>query len=243
MTLVRSIVDPLRRPLVPAIGDSSGVYDPATETGVVLDLWAESGVTLVSGDASAWVDRKGGVTFSQATAGLRPTYEAAGLNGRPCLTNTVAKAGLGVASLAIAGNVRTVYTWGDFTDATTATQCIFDSETGRAICMQTGVGTTLTSYYDGAARDFGAATTGRQCLSWVINETTVQGFRGGTSLGSLACSARTVSGAAGVLANFAASASGVAAKFGRLLVANVAHDAATQARIRAWGVSYYGVGA
>jgi hypothetical protein len=224
-------------------GASGGRYDPANEAGIVLDLWAESGVTLVSGRVSSWVDRKGGVSFSQGTSILRPLYEAAALNGRPSITSSVGEGGLGVASLAIAGTTRTVYAFGDFLDATTPTQCVCDSQTGRAICMQTGVGTTLTSYYDGAARDFGAAQTGKQCLTWIINGGTVQAKRGATSLGSVACSPISVSGKFAALANFDAAASSVIAKFGRLLIANVAHDEATQARIRAWGVAAYAVSA
>jgi hypothetical protein len=218
-------------------------YDPATETGVVVDLWADSGVTVTSGRVSAWVDRKGGVSFTQGTAILRPVHEAAGMGGRSTVTSSIGEGGLGVASLAIAGTTRTVYAFGDYLDATTVTQCVCDSQTGRAICMQTGVGTALASYYDGAARDFGAAQTGKQCLSWMINGATVQMKRGSTSLGTLACSAISVSAKFGVLANFDAAASSVIAKMGRVIIANVVHDEATQARIRAWGVAYYGVGA
>lgn len=47
-------------------------------------LDANIGVTIVGGKVSAWADQSGnGNSFSQAVAGSRPTFNAAGINGHP----------------------------------------------------------------------------------------------------------------------------------------------------------------
>lgn len=240
--IARSVVSPIGSAALPWEGGGGAAYDPGSELNLIVDLFAESGVTLSSGDATAWVDKKGGVSFTPGGTG--PTYSTTGFGGKPCLVGTVAKLGMTTAALSISGGVYTVVAWGSFTDVTTVTQTVWDSETGRSMCSHTLVGVATTGYYDGTANRIAAvAQTGSQCLQWYINGTSVEMKRGATSLGSSACSARVIGARAGVLGNFSASGSGVAVSLGRVLVFNAILSAEAQARIRAWGVSYYGVGA
>lgn len=64
-------------------------FTPPSISGCKLWLRADRGITLVSGNVSAWADQSGnGNNVSQATAGLRPPYVASdsNFNGRPSLT-------------------------------------------------------------------------------------------------------------------------------------------------------------
>jgi hypothetical protein len=53
----------------------------------LLAWWdASQGVTLSGSEVTAWEDRKGGSSVSQATSASRPLFSATGFNGAPCLT-------------------------------------------------------------------------------------------------------------------------------------------------------------
>lgn len=239
----------LRRPIVPALRrhladpwDRSGAYDPLQEAGAswALDLWADRGVT--GSQVTSWVDGVGGVAYTRAASAAVTLSTAASLGGRPVVVGNGA-GGLTTATQTIAGGIYTCYLWCDVVDATTVSQFLFDSQTGRKALCQTGFGTDQVGMFDAAGgQDIAAAATGAQCLTWLINTTSLEVKRGSTSLGT--DSSITNSGfgaAAGFLGNFDASAAFASVKVGRFMIASALHSAEAQTRIRAWGVGYYGV--
>lgn len=69
-------------------GGASTPATPLSIFGAALVVWvrADLGITTVSGNVSAWADQSGnGNDFAQASAGNRPTYNTAPLNGQPTL--------------------------------------------------------------------------------------------------------------------------------------------------------------
>jgi hypothetical protein len=225
----------------PVRGAGAGVeaFLLAGESGYALDLFAEAGYTLDgSTNVSPWVEQAAAVSFEQAVAGTRPAWLASGLCGRPAVSG--AGDGLVAAALTIGGGVYSIYCWLDVVDATTLSQCLFDSQAGRLILNQTLLGEVNTGIYDGTGdRPIAAPTTGAQCLQWYVNGGSFEMKRGGTSLGSSVMTPRSYGGAAGVLGNFAASGGYATAKVGRFAIFTGVHDAATQTRIRAKGVAHY----
>lgn len=73
-------------------GASSGVlysneWTPRQLDGCTIWLRADVGVTLISGNVSAWADQSGiGYSAAQATSANRPGWNASGLNGLPYLS-------------------------------------------------------------------------------------------------------------------------------------------------------------
>lgn len=71
---------------VPILFGGQSAWTP-TQLGSSLVTWwdASQGVTESGGLVSAWADRVGGATVTQATGSLKPAYQATGMGGLPVL--------------------------------------------------------------------------------------------------------------------------------------------------------------
>src|SRR5262245_16371433 len=73
---------------VPGEVPSEGApWRPVMLSGLKLWLRADMGITLNSGNVSAWADQSGSVQdFVQGTANKQPAWSATSMNGRPGIT-------------------------------------------------------------------------------------------------------------------------------------------------------------
>lgn len=241
----------------------SGAYDPSTESGRFIDLWAAQGITVDgSTNVSAWAEQASGANFSQGTAASRPPYTAINANlGNRATVNFVSGGAaklLTTTSLTSAVTTWTAYLFGRPTAATSQRRYFLDCQTGRLILVQSwedGVGAPTAGgvgFYDDTGLDSIAAdTAGAQVLTWVLNGTagalggvaanTGQVWRGTTSLGTAAYTARAWGGTTAVGGIYTSAGTTADVQIGRLLVFAGVHDAATRLRVQEWGADYYGI--
>jgi hypothetical protein len=217
-------------------------YDPATEAGVILDLWAESGVTQAGTGVSSWVDRKGLRDFVQGTDANRPTYEAAGLGGRPSVLFVAASTDLLRTATGALVSTSKSYSLIMVVDPVTnaAGQYVFDSESGRLIWQLNTFGATNVGWFDGSQHGVAASTDVPQILRWVMtNGGTCEIFRGNTSLGSAAYTGTDLGGTTTIGAS-AVGGNPVNARVSRTILSSTL-DSARDARIMASLSTYYGI--
>ena len=252
MSVRSTLVDPIVRPVVGAAGphglpwESSGggaIYDPATEAGVILDLWAEAGVTQAGTGVSSWVDRKGSRNYAQSTDANRPTYEAAGLGGRPSILFVRAN----TDSLMLASGLTSTtknYSLIAVVDPVTtvgATNYLLDSQTGRlAFCYETNAGVFVGWLEVASFASQGAATDAVQILRWRLaaggnGET----FRGNTSLGTDSYTGTNLGGASAIGSDYVGTGNSNA-RIGRVILSETLDDA-RDARIMAYLSALYGI--
>lgn len=153
------------------IGSSSAsvVFDPLTSgiSGLIEDLWAQpSLVTLSGAKVTTWADRAGHADGSSATQGTdanRPTYDAAGINGRPAV-NFAASQQLVLAMNAVAAN-RTVFIVSKPDAATGANQVYVTTASGALYLMHQTSTSGKTGFYDGAFKE-GTSVAGAQIVTY-----------------------------------------------------------------------------
>jgi hypothetical protein len=249
MTIIGPIIPPIVTPLgggLPWEQGGGSAYDPGTEAGVVLDLWAESGVTQAGTGVSSWVDRKGLKDFVQGTDANRPTYEAAGLGGRPSVLFVDANGDkMRVASgpTSTSKSYSVIAALDPVTNGTD--DWLLDVQTGR-LTLSTGTsGTARIGFSDGSFKTFGAgadSTLPPQILRWKFtNGGSAEVFRGSSSLGTAAYTGRDLGGACGICGAYDGSAgSNPDVRIGRLILCDTLDDA-RDARILAHLSSYYGI--
>lgn len=81
---VRSVITPsVRGSISSVLGGNAAA--PNINFAVSYRFRADSGVTLSSGNASAWQDSVAGLTLTQATSASRPIYSASEIGGKPAL--------------------------------------------------------------------------------------------------------------------------------------------------------------
>lgn len=77
------------RPIAATRGEGVGAYDPVAALGTdLLEFWdveKSAQLTFNGSEVVTWASGKSGLAPTQATSTKRPTYNATGLNGRPCL--------------------------------------------------------------------------------------------------------------------------------------------------------------
>jgi hypothetical protein len=246
-----SIGGPIVGPVIAPLGShglpwdasgGAGVYDPATEAGVLMHLSAQSGITQAGTGVSSWVDRKGAKDFVQGTDANRPTYEAAGLGGRPSVLWVKANTD---ALVCASGPVSTTKTYSLIAVVdpvtNTNTEYLLDSAAGRAAwCLNVNASSNV-GYLDGAAFDaIAASTLPPQILRWTITSgNALEVFRGNTSLGTATATSNDLGGAMGLGCNFAAGAN-IDARVSEVVLSTTL-DSARDARIMAYFSSYYGI--
>jgi hypothetical protein len=244
------IIGPIARPIVAPIGggglpwDASGggaPYDPATEAGVILDLWAESGVTQAGTGVSSWVDRKGSRNYAQGTDANRPTYEAAGLGGRPSILFVRANTDSLMLATGLTSTAKS-YSLIAVVDPVTvvgAANYVLDSQTGRqAFCLETNLG-AVGWLEGGSFATQGAASDAVQIMRWRLaaggnGET----FRGNTSLGTDAYTGTDLGAASAIGSDYVGTGNSNA-RFSRVILSATLDDV-RDARIMAYLSGYYG---
>jgi len=227
-----------------AMAESAGTaipYVPDYEAGLILDLWAEAGITEAGTGVSSWVSGVGAHDFVQATDSKRPTYEATGLGGKPSVLFAIATS----ESLVCASSGPTSTTNNHVLivacNQITAggRQDLMDIQSGRLWFASGNYSVNKVGWFDSAERNTGAAATGAQILSWVLGGGTGECFRGSTSLGTATYVDRAVGGAVSIGSDYVGS-SCFGGRLGRAMLFNTI-DAARDARVRAWMSTYYGI--
>lgn len=169
-----------------------------------LEVWhdAAKGVSLSGSDVTQWADLSGNsrtltddnnaatpaqYVSSHAAFGNRPAIDFNSLNYRLEYTG-----GISIAS----GSFTFVYVVD--LDNTAGTQELLDTQSGRMACYA-AIGGNV-AFYDGSIRNFAAAATGAQILTYVANADTniIEVFRDGVSLGTTAYVARAIGDATSV---------------------------------------------
>lgn len=230
-----------------AMAESAGTaipYVPDYEAGLILDMWAESGVTEAGTGVSSWVSGVGAHNFTQATDSKRPTYEAAGLGGKPSVLWVAANLDaliLASGPTSATNNHALIVAINPVSTGTL--RALMDIVTGRLLFEMGAVSPASAnlSYYDGISRPIALATTGAQILTWVLTSG-VGGeiFRGSTSLGTSTYTNKAIGGAIGLGCFNDGSAWYIDARIGRLMLFSTL-DAARDARVRAWMSTHYGI--
>lgn len=148
-------------------GGAPSVFDPASVAGLIEDLWAQpSLVTLSGAKVTQWTDRAGHADGSNATQGTdanRPTYDAAGINGRPAI-NFAASQQLVLAMNAVSAN-RTVFIVSKPDAATGANQVYVTTASGALYLMHQTSTSGKTGFYDGAFKE-GTSVAGAQIVTY-----------------------------------------------------------------------------
>lgn len=228
-------------------GGATAAYDPSSESGYTLDLWAESGVTEAGTGVSSWVDGAGAVAFAQGTDANRPTYIAseATLGGKPCVHFDAPSLDLlTTGSLSAPSSEWTLYLFGDFltSGATDVQQWLLDTQTGR-LAWLFATTNALGGFYDGAYQRAAGLSTGAHSWVWVTDASAGAVYEDGSLVGStVPVTTRAIGGTVGVGAAYnGAAGTGSDVKIGRLLLFAGQHDADTRARVEAWGIAHYGI--
>jgi hypothetical protein len=219
-------------------------YDPGIESGLRVDLWAEAGITEAGTGVSSWVDRKGSVAFTQAADGARPTYEQAGLGGRPSVLFVQANSDLLVtASGAIVSATRSYSCIAALDPITNSADgdFLFDSETGRLIFCLNISGAQQVGFHDGGFDGIAASTLPPQILRWVATDGGNQEvFRGNTSLGTAPYTPTNLGGRASLGGNYVGTGGFADVRIGRMMIFDTL-DSARDARVLSWMSSHYGI--
>lgn len=225
-------------------------YDPSSEAGYAFDLFARpANVTVVddSGTArvSAWAELVSAGAYSQGTMASRPLWlpSEATLNNRAAVQFSAHSLD---ASIGITAADHTFYFFGTMDAASAALRVLLgfitSPSSGRLYLYQTESAGNVGYFDGGGVQAFGAAATGAQALTWVLDRGgTAEGFRGNSSIGTDTCANFLASDASRLGQNPTVGGQSAAAKVGRLIGFTGLHDGTTQGRVRAWGASYYGI--
>ena len=219
-----------------------GVYDPATEAGVILDLWAEAGVTQAGTGVSSWVDRKGSKDFAQGTDANRPTYEAAGLGGKPSVLWVKANSDALVCASGPSSTTKSYSLIAALDPVTNnASEWFLDAQTGRIIFAANSQGVTSLGWYDGAHDAIAASTLPPQIVRWKLtNGGNGEIFRGNTSLGTAAYTGVNFGGAVGLGSDYLGTGGFCDVRVGRAILCDTLDDT-RDARIMAYLSAHYGI--
>lgn len=231
----------------------SDTYDPATETGYHLDVFADAANVETVDDngttrVSSWAERAQAGTYTQGTMGNRPAWIAseASLGGRSAVhfpgSARYLSGGPGIGATDI-----TAYFFGDMLAASSALRLLLSTATASGLYLYQTVNATdgPRGFRDevGSKHFTAAATTGAQVFTWRLARggaaNSSIGYRGDDAIGTATCGS-FAAGAASTIGRFSSVDTQYAdAKWGRLLIYSALHDAATRARVWAWGSSYY----
>lgn len=221
------------------------VYNPKLEPGCFMDLWAENLTDANGAAVSWWFDTVSGHDFVQSTVSLRPVMRAADANLNLRKSVRFANTGLGATAKPNASTSWTVYVFANPTSSTDLLRYFLDISGNRLIFVQTyntGIGGGIhVGYYSGVHHPIAAATTGPQALVWTLGGGTGTVHRGNTLLGSATYEPKSWLGSVGVGIRYDFGGNGCDIDVGRLLVYSTAHDAATRARVLAWGSEFYAI--
>lgn len=217
-------------------------YDPSSEAGIVLDMWAAAGVTEAGTGVSSWVSGTGSHDYVQGTDAKRPTYEATGLGGRPCVRFVAANAD---ALRVLSGPSEAAGDWTvvaalDVISQPGTNRYLLDFATGRLIFVLNENPATELAYFDGSFKAAAGSQTGTAIYTWHLATTGAEMFRGTTSLGTGAYAATALGGAASIGASNAANNNYVDARVGRVMLFSGV-DSARTTRVRDWMSSHYGI--
>ena len=219
-----------------------GLASVTAEAGVLAHLSAQSGITQAGTGVSSWVERKAARDFVQGTDANRPTYEAAGLGGRPSVLWVKANSDALVCASGPASTTKNYSLIAVVDPVTNGTaEYLLDSEAGRAaFCLNVNASSNV-GYLDGAAFDaIAASTLPPQILRWTITSgNALEVFRGNTSLGTATATSNDLGGACGVGCNFAAGAN-IDARISEIVLCDTL-DSARDARIMGYFSAYYGI--
>ncbi len=249
--IVRPTLDPLASGALPWEAQGGGApYDPAQESGYAFDLWASYGVTEAGTGVSSWVERKASYDFVQSTDANRPSYVAAWSNGRAAVdfngsSNRLRKtSGIADDSIVAAGVSVTAYLFGelDTLNGAAADNFVIDFAAGSLVLtMETNA--NQGGWFDGGYRSVGVApSTGKHVWTWALaHGGTGTLYQDGVSLGTSTFTGNGLGGVTAIGSANDGTAQYLDGKIGRLLIFSGLHDAATRARIEAWGTEYYGL--
>lgn len=217
-------------------------YDPSSEAGVVLDMWAAAGVTEAGTGVSSWVSGTGSHDYVQTTDAKRPTYEAAGLGGQPSIRFVAANAdALTVASPIVqsAGDWTLIAAL-DVVSQPGTFRYLLDFQTGRLIFVLNENPATDLGYYDGSFKGAAGSQTGTRIYTWHLATTGAEMFRGNTSLGTGTYAAAALGGMSAIGAVNAGNNNYIDARIGRMMLFSGV-DSARTTRVRDWMSSHYGI--
>ena len=177
---------------------SSADAQPWTPAEITSALWLDTSdaadVTLSGVIPTAIADQSG---FGRnATANAAGSYLTANQNGLNAVSLSSSAFAISMAQTAsdfsffIACNPATAT--GDGGNG----RYFLDVQTGRLIFAQVAGVNSLNKvgFYDGAWKEFGAATTGAQILEYVLDDAGAVGYRNGTSIGTAAYTQKAIGG-------------------------------------------------
>jgi hypothetical protein len=154
-------------------------------SGLILDLDAAVGVTTSGGLVTSWADQSPSGLTATSVVGREPTYD---VTGGPASTPAVVVTGGQIMELS--GDLRptsgpvTVLVVMDDTSPSNAFRYLIDSDSTRRIIEQiTGSGGS-TGYFDGSHRSIAASARGEQVLTWTLQSSGGEMFRGRSSIGT-----------------------------------------------------------
>lgn len=235
---------PYAGPALPWEGPTGGApYDPSQESGIILDMWAESGVTQAGTGVSSWVSGTGGHNFIQTTDGNRPTYEAAGLGGRPSVLFVAANSDAlsDATGPSASANNWTVIAAVGVVSLPGTFRYLLDFQTGRMIVVLSENPATDIGHFDSSAfRSAPGMTTGNAIYTWHLHTSGAEYFKGSTSLGTAAYGATALGGACGLGTNNTANNNWIDARIGRVMMFSGV-DTNRTGRVRNWMSSHYGI--
>jgi hypothetical protein len=167
------------------VASGGGGAPSLPSSGLILDLDAAVGVTTSGGLVTSWVDQSPSGLTATTVASYEPTYDAtAGPGSTPAVVVTGGQFMVLSSALRPTSGPVTVLVVMDDTSPSNTFRYLIDSDSTRRIIEQiTGSGGD-TGYYDGAHRHIAASARGEQVLTWTLQNSGGEMYRGRSSLGT-----------------------------------------------------------
>lgn len=176
-----------------------GGWSPMQDPAVRVWLDADSGVTDVSGAASAWANQADTsliASVTQSTASRRPTIVSGGLDGRTILRGTnAADTGMSGAFASALSQVNTIFVVGVRTTVDATTQYFCESTNGASRHAVLSAATTgALASYAGVTALWGSDTSAWGIWVVTFNSTSSKAWRGSTLLATADAGTQSMDG-------------------------------------------------